>query len=134
MHAGEISQEQHQLWARCEALWKLTLRREGAPVRAALHPDYSGWVTGTAAPHDREAAIASIGPASPRVLAYELTPLAVRVFEGQAGVIHYSYIAEVESAQGRAENVSGRWSEVYLRSGEGEWIMIAVSGGPDGQR
>jgi hypothetical protein len=68
------------------------------------------------------------------VIAYELTPLVVRVFEDRAGVIHYRYVAEVESERGRTTAVRGRWTEVYLRNVADEWIMIAVSGGPDGQR
>jgi hypothetical protein len=108
--------------------------REAAPVRAGLHPDYTGWVTGTERPHDREAVVASVGPSSPRVIACELTPLAVRVFEGRAGVIHYGYVAEVESERDPTKAVRGRWTAVYLRNDVGEWIMIAVSGGSDGQR
>lgn len=134
MHPTELSHEQRQLWARCEELWKLSITREAGLVRAALHPNYTGWVTGAERPHDLEAAVASVGPSSPRVVACELTPLAVRVFEGRAGVIHYSYVAEVESERDATKAVGGRWTEVYLRNGAGEWIMIAVSGGPDGQR
>jgi hypothetical protein len=134
MHPTELSLEQRQLWARCEELWNLSIAREAAPIRAALHPDYTGWVTGAERPHFREAAVASVGPSSPRVIAYELTPLAVRVFEGRAGVIHYSYVAEMQSESGATKAIRGRWTEVYLRNDAGEWIMIAVSGGPDGQR
>lgn len=134
MHSTELSHEQRQLWARCEELWRLSITREVDPIGAALHADYTGWVTGAGEPHDRAAAIASVGPSSPRVIAYELTPLAVRVFEGRAGVIHYSYVAQVESETKPMKAVAGRWTEVYLRNDAGEWIMIAVSGGPDGQR
>ncbi len=134
MRPTELSQEQRQLWARCEELWKLSITREALPIRTALHPDYTGWLTGAERPHDREAAVASVGPSSPRVVAYQLTPLAVRVFEGRAGVIHYSYFAEVESEKDVTKAVGGRWTEVYLRNDAAEWIMIAVSGGPDGQR
>jgi hypothetical protein len=129
-----LTPEQRELWSRCEQLWEASLRREPAPIRAALHLNYTGWVTGTAAPHDREAAVASVGPESPQVLGYELTPLAIRVFESHTGVIHYCYTAELKAAEGSTKTVSGRWSEVYVRNDDGEWVMIAVSGGPDGQR
>ncbi len=110
------------------------MTRDMDRIGPALHPDYTGWVTGTEAPHDRKAAVASVGPSSPRLIAYELTPLAVRVFEGRAGVVHYSYVAHVESESDAAKPIGGRWTEVYLRNDAGEWIMIAVSGGPDGER
>ncbi len=134
MDFGTLSVEQLELWRRCEQLWELARSGEAAPVRAALHPAYVGWVTSSERPHDREAAVASIGPGSPRILDYELTPLAIQVFDGRAGVIHYSYTARVVAEEIEASPVAGRWTEVYLRDEAGEWIMLAVSGGPDGQR
>jgi hypothetical protein len=132
MELDQLSEEQAQLWSRVDALWKLSLTRDAAPVRYSLHPSYTGWVTGQPEPHDREAAVASVGPSSPRVLSYRLTPLRITIFDGIVGVVHYSYVAEVE-AGADSKNVPGRWSEVYLRK-NGEWLMISVSGGPDGQR
>lgn len=129
-----LTHEQRELWDRCLKLWELSRSPEAAPVRAALHPAYVGWVTGAEHTHDREAAVASVGPASPRVLDYELMPLAVEVFEGRTGVIHYRYHAQVASENAAAKAISGCWTEVYIRNDVGEWIMIAVSGGPDGER
>lgn len=130
----QMTAEARQLWRRVEELWGLSVARDEAGVRAALHPDYTGWVTGQPLPHDRDAAIRSVGPDAPRVLDYRLSPLAVRVFDGTAGVAHYSYAAEVETATGSSQQVAGRWSEVYLRGTDGLWLMVSVSGGPDGQR
>jgi len=121
--------EEAHLWAAAAALWEAARSGDLPAVEAALHPDYSGWVTGQPAPHDRAAAIASVAPGSPRILTYRLEPLSVRVFDGTVGVVHYRYEAEVEGAG----SVRGRWTEVYLRH-DGRWRMIAVSGGPDGQR
>lgn len=130
---GELTDEQERLWARVNALWRMSVTRDTALVGEALHPNYTGWVTGQARPHGRDAAIASVGPSSPRILSYELQPLSIAVFDGMAGVVHYNYVAEVESGANLSKTVSGRWSEVYLRH-NGEWIMISVSGGPDGER
>jgi hypothetical protein len=109
------------------------MTRETDHVRDALHPKYTGWVTGQARPHDREAAVASVGPSSPHVLNYKLEPLSINVFDDVVGVVHYSYVAEVASSSDTSKSVSGRWSEVYLRK-HGEWVMVSVSGGPDGER
>lgn len=132
MELERLTEEQAQLWSRVDALWKVSLTRDPALVRAALHASYSGWVTGRPEPHDREAAVASVGPASPRVLSYRLTPLRVTVVDGIVGIAHYSYAAEVDAGAG-ATTVRGRWTESYLRK-DAEWLMISVSGGPDGQR
>jgi hypothetical protein len=128
----QLSEAQAQLRSRVDALWKLSVTRDVALVRDALHPSYAGWVTGQPGPHDREAAIAAVGPSSPRVLSYRLTPLGITVFDGVVGVVHYRYAAEVDAGTGSA-SVNGRRTESYLRK-NGEWLMISVSGGPDGQR
>ncbi|WP_454642122.1 nuclear transport factor 2 family protein [Bradyrhizobium liaoningense] len=128
-----FSEDQHGLWARVEALWKMSVAQDTASVADALHPNYVGWVTGQPQPHSRDAAIASVGPSCPRVLTYKLQPLSVVVFDGKVGVVHYTYVAEVESGTNASKTVSGRWSEMYLRK-DGQWSMISVSGGPDGER
>lgn len=131
--AQHFSQEERDLWDHVTELWEIARRRETAPIRKLLHRDYSGWVTGLDAPHDYEAAVASVGPETPRVLRYRLKPLKVSVFDHEVGVVHYSYEADVESAGGATQHIGGRWTEVYKRRGNA-WLMIAVSGGPDGMR
>ncbi|MBV2184596.1 MAG: nuclear transport factor 2 family protein [Rhizobium sp.] len=131
--AQHFSQEQWELWEHVTELWEIARRRETGPVRKLLHRDYSGWVTGLDTPHDYEAAVASIGPDTPQVLRYRLKPLKVTVFDHEVGVVHYSYQADVEGADGSPKPVAGRWTEIYKRRGSG-WLMIAVSGGPDGMR
>jgi hypothetical protein len=133
MEIDHLTEEQRKLWSRVEALWKLTITRSTAAARDALHPQYTGWVTGQAHPHDREAAVASVDPSSPRVTGYELRPLAITVFDGIVGVVHYMYSADIDASSNGLKKISGRWTEVYLQR-DGEWLMIAVSGGPDGER
>ncbi|ACG72798.1 hypothetical protein AnaeK_1569 [Anaeromyxobacter sp. K] len=132
MDLDHLGEAQAQLWSRVDALWRLSSTHDVALVRDALHPSYTGWVTGLPGPHDKEAAVAAVGPSSPRVLSYGLTPLGITVFDGIVGVVHYRYTAEVEAGTG-STTVNGRWTESYLRR-NGEWLMISVSGGPDGQR
>lgn len=133
MNLNQLTEEQRDLWARVEALWTMAVAQDTASASDALHPDYVGWVTGQPRPHGRDAAIASVGPSSPRVLSYELQPLSIVVFDGVAGVVHYTYVADVESGQNISKTISGRWSEMYLRK-NGRWVMVSVSGGPDGER
>lgn len=131
--AQHFSQEQRELWEHVTDLWEVARRRETAPVRKLLHRDYTGWVTGLDTPHDYEAAVASVGPGTPQVLRYRLKPLKVTVFDHEVGVVHYSYEADVEAVDGTPKQIAGRWTEIYKRRGSG-WLMIAVSGGPDGMR
>ena len=133
MSADQLTEEQRDLWAQVEALWKMAATQDTESAADAVHPDYVGWVTGQPRPHGRAAAIASVGPSSPRVLSYKLQPLSIAVFDRVAGVVHYTYVADVESGPNVSKAVSGRWSEMYLRK-NGRWTMISVSGGPDGER
>jgi hypothetical protein len=122
-----LSEEQRTLWHRVEQLWDL-LGGPVEPIRAALHPDYSGWVTGEDLPHDREAGVRAAAD-SPPLLDRELRPLHVGV-HGTTGLVHYSYRASLGGSLGSARTVTGRWTEVYVDVG-GTWLLIAVSGGPD---
>ncbi|GEO84933.1 MULTISPECIES: nuclear transport factor 2 family protein [Alphaproteobacteria] len=131
--AQHFSQDERDLWEHVTELWEIARRREAGPVRKLLHRDYSGWVTGLDLVHDYEAAVASVGPGTPRVLRYRLKPLKITIFDQEVGVVHYSYEADVEADDGTTRHVGGRWTEVYKRRGNG-WLMITVSGGPDGMR
>ena len=70
----------------------------------------------------------SVTHSSAVVTAYELTPLSVRVYDHVVGIVHYAYSATVASPDAASPlQVTGRWSEVYLRQ-DGDWLMISVSG------
>jgi hypothetical protein len=84
----------------------------------------------TPLPHDRDAAVHSVCAASTELGDYELRPLSVQVYEQHVGVVHYSYSAVLTSKAAPSTNVTGKWSEVYLKH-HGVWKMIAVSGRPD---
>lgn len=121
------------LWRRVCELWELFRARDAEAIRRLLHPRYSGWVTGQDAPHGLDAALRSVGPETPPVLRYALTPRRVTVFDGEVGVVHYAYVAEIETPAGAPGTIRGRWTEVYRRV-DGDWIMLSATGGPDGQR
>jgi hypothetical protein len=126
----DLSPEQRELWQHVVDLWAVSQGRDQARIRATLHPDYVGWDMSAPLPHDREAAVRSVSGESPQLREYELRPLSVRIYDGKVGVVHYAWSAtEVPSGAAPAE-VTGKWSEVYLRQ-EGAWTMISVSGRPD---
>ncbi len=128
----DLSPEQRELWQRVNELWALSQRRDEPTIEAALHPRYVGWDMSIPVPHDRQAAVASVSGPSPQLTAYALQPRSVQVYDHQVGVVHYGYTATVVPRGGKPMDVSGKWTEVYLKQG-GAWIMIAVSGRPDAQ-
>jgi len=125
-----MSPAQRALWDRVVELWACTRARDVAVIAAALDPDYVGWDLRAPAPHDRDAALASVGDDAPALGDYRLVPLSVRVYDGHTGVAHYRYCATVLPAGDAPVHVQGRWTEVYVLR-DGQWYMVAVSGQPD---
>lgn len=130
---NHMSAEEAGLWRQVIALWDMTVSGDTTDVVDALHPHYSGWVTGLDSTQDRNEAVRSVGPGAPPVLGYHLTPLKVTVIDGVVGIVHYRYEGYVDDGAGGQRTIRGRWSEIYLRE-NGRWVMVSVSGGPDGQR
>jgi hypothetical protein len=54
------------------------------------------------------------------------------MYDDRVGVVHYRYAATVVLKDATSLEITGGWTEVYLKD-SGEWIMIAVSGRPDSQ-
>jgi hypothetical protein len=131
--ANDLSREEQLLWKRVNDLWALSLTRDPASIRPTLHPLYVGWDMSSPSPHDREFAVNSVVGETPPITHYELQPLSVRVYDNRVGVVHYRYAATVVPKDERPVEVTGGWTEVYLRESQ-EWLMIAVSGRPDPQR
>ena len=125
--AEPLSSEQQGLWNRVEELWRLLQQRDIAAIRSAIHPQYSGWESGSLLPHDRDFAL-KVAETDPKIVDFHLFPMHVEVYEGIVGVAHYTFEANVATPKGKAEKVSGRWTEVYVKK-DGAWLMISVSGG-----
>lgn len=126
----DLSPEQRELWQRVNDLWSLSLERNAERIRSTLHPAYSGWDMNSGAPHDREAAVQSVLGDAPTISEYHLQPLAIQVYDGFVGIVHYTYSAVLAPEAAAPFQVSGKWSEIYLKQ-SGQWIMIGVSGRPD---
>ena len=125
-----LTAEQRELWRNVNELWELSAAKDNQRIRDALHPDYAGWDMSAPLPHDRDTAVQSVTGDSPRLSRYELEPLSVRVYEGAVGVAHYRYRATVEAYGREPVQVTGKWTEVYMKHGQ-RWLMIAVSGRPN---
>lgn len=133
---GQMDAAQHGLWNAVVELWAWAMKQEISLIRQAIHPGYCGWVIGHPAVQNYETGVLSVGPDSPRVIRCCLQPVGVAVFDHCAGVAHYCYEAQVQmpdSSSGSSSQICGRWSEFYMQQ-SGKWLMVSVSGGPDGQR
>jgi hypothetical protein len=125
--AEPLSPEQQELWDRVHDLWRFLRQRDIAAIKAAIHPQYIGWEASSLLPHDRDFALKA-AETDPKIVDFHLYPMRIEVYEGLVGVAHYTFEAEVATPKGKAENVSGRWTEVYLKK-DNVWLMISVQGG-----
>lgn len=125
-----FSQEQREVWQQVVNLWTLSQSRDEGKIRSTLHPDYVGWDMNSSLPHDRDFAVRSVSANAPELAKYELKPLSVQVYEHRVGVVHYSYSATVVPKGASPMEITGKWTEVYLKEGN-VWTMISVSGRPD---
>jgi hypothetical protein len=127
---ASLSAEEFQLWQCVQNLWGLSAKNDAERIRDALHPNYVGWDMSAADTHNREQAVASATDGSASLVQYNLEPLSVRVYEGSTGVVHYRYSAAVRPKQGQSSEVTGQWTEVYVKQRQ-QWCMVAVSGRPN---
>jgi hypothetical protein len=126
----DLTLEQQVLWHHVEELWEMARERRAEAIRSAIHPRYAGWDMSHPEPHDREAAVQSVLGDAPELTDYRLTPLSVEIYEHLVGVVHYRYSATVEQDESTQSQVTGKWTEIYLKEA-GQWILIGVSGRPD---
>jgi uncharacterized protein (TIGR02246 family) len=125
-----LSAEQSALWDQVCQSWEGLRSRDRTLIGAGIHPQYVGWDMSAELPHDKEAAVASATDDSPELIGFALSPLSIRVYDHMVGVVHYAYRAAVRPRGAAPRDVTGKWTEVYLRQGN-KWMMIAVSGRPD---
>ena len=125
-----LSDLERELWRTVEGLWDAVRRQDRALVGQLLHPQYVGWEVHSREPHGRDEALESAVGGAASIEAYSLEPLSVVVYEGTTGVTHYTYRATVRPPDGARRVVAGRWTEVFVRSGNG-WRLAAVHGGPE---
>lgn len=124
------SPEQRDLWDRVCELWEQARGRDRTLIEASIHPQYVGWDMSAELPHDKAAAVASVTDDTPELKGYALFPLSIQAYDHTVGIVHYTYQATVQPRGAAPLDVTGKWTEVYLRQGN-EWMMIAVSGRPD---
>ena len=126
----KLSPEQRDLWDRVCELWEQSRGRDRTLIGASIHPRYVGWDMSAELPHDKATAVASVNDNTPELKDYALSPLSIQAYDHTVGVVHYTYQATVQSRGAAPVDVTGKWTEVYLRQSN-EWMMIAVSGRPD---
>ncbi len=60
-------------------------------------------------------------------LLHELKPVSIQIY-GDVAVVLYYYTEVVKNAEGKETTRSGRWTDVWLKQGDG-WVAIGWHGG-----
>ena len=127
--AQEWSDEQKEVWASVEDYWAISSKGDVDGFLSYFHSSFSGWPTGSAAPHnktDRAKYIRHYMPKTTTAL-YTINPEAIWVKENFA-FVHYSYTEVEMDMEGKERSNSGRWTDILFKDGN-QWFMVGDSGG-----
>jgi hypothetical protein len=125
-----LTPQQREVWDQVDRLWRLAVAKDSHSIELLLHPEYVGWVIGDDLPHNRLQAVTAAVADTGTVTRYSLSPLAIQLYDGRLAVVHYRYQATFDNANAPKKQVSGRWTETYLKQ-DARWLLICVVGGPD---
>jgi len=120
---------QTQVWNDVDKLWEAFSSGNADAVSKRLHDKYRGWSLQDPFPSTKEEGrkwtemevVASTGSL------YSIKPIAIDI-HGDVAVVFYSYRTTVKDEDGDTEIETGRWTDIYRKSG-GDWLLIADYGG-----
>ncbi|MBT8196805.1 MAG: nuclear transport factor 2 family protein [Bacteroidia bacterium] len=126
--AQNWSAEQKEVWTAVNSWWDNARAQNAKALNDMAHKDYKGWGFNDAFPSskaDLEYWVTNLMPKR-KTLHTSLKPLEILV-NGNTAVLHY-YYSEIRMKDGKEENVSGRWTDVWIKE-NGKWMLYADSGG-----
>ena len=126
--AQDLSEAQKGVWSTVEGLWSAWQKQDVGAVMAYIHPDYSSWSYGEAAPSGFSRADAEAAFKARSVVTYNLTPLTIKVY-GDFAFVHYLYSAVNRTKNdGHETKVDGRFTDIFIRQ-NGRWLFVGDHGG-----
>ena len=112
-----------------EAYWALDAAGDTAGFLNYFHAEYVGWNNASAMPGSKEVARKFIeqGHKSSKTLVYDIQPVAIKI-HGNVAFVHYHYHSVIKDAEGKQQDVTGRWTDILMKQGD-RWVMIGDHGG-----
>lgn len=131
-HAQDAGNDQADVWAVVESQWNADERGDTKWVDEMLADDFSGWPGDSPAPRNKASTRMwdrVLGDYT-EMKGHELYPLSIVVHDDVA-IAHYLYTTASEDKDGKIKVVSGRYSDILVRTDDG-WKFLAWHGGETG--
>ena len=129
LHAQQWSDAQKDVWKSVENYWALDAKGDLEGFMSYFDASYVGWSYDNALPGDKATARKFIAHQYQvgKVLVYDIKPVAIQV-HGNFAFADYYYTQVVKNAEGKEENVEGRWVDILMKQGD-RWVLIGDHGG-----
>jgi ketosteroid isomerase-like protein len=129
LHAQEWSAAQQDVWKSVENYWALDAKGDVEGFMSYFDPSYMGWEYDSPVPMDRAAVKKFITQEyqMSKTLVYDIRPVAIQV-HGDFAFADYYYTQIMKNADGKNEQVKGRWTDILMKKGD-RWVLIGDQGG-----
>ena len=127
----DAANDRADVWTTVEAQWNAQQKGDGKWPDVYLADDFSGWGNSSPAPRGKSSTKMwdRFNMKVSEMLVHELYPLSI-VVTGDTSVAHYLYSSASKDNEGKITTVSGRYTDMLIRTADG-WKFIAWHGGDD---
>ena len=129
--AAPIVSDDSAVWSVIERAWRAEREGNTRWIETLLSADFVGWTNDAPAPRDKASTRLweTFNSKQVNLLEYELYPLSI-IVHGDTAIAHYLYSSAIQPRGQDVESVSGRFTDVLVRSADG-WKFLAWHGGDD---
>ena len=129
--AAPIVSDDSAVWSVIERAWRAEREGNTRWIETLLSADFVGWTNDAPAPRDKASTRLweTFNSKQVNLLEYELYPLSI-IVHGDTAIAHYLYSSAIQPRGQDVESVSGRFTDVLVRSTDG-WKFLAWHGGDD---
>ena len=129
--AAPIVSDDSAVWSVIERAWRAEREGNTRWIETLLSADFVGWTNDAPAPRDKASTRLweTFNSKQVNLLEYELYPLSI-IVHGDTAIAHYLYSSAVQPRGQDVESVSGRFTDVLVRSADG-WKFLAWHGGDE---
>ena len=123
------SAAQQEVWKNVETYWAMDAAGNTEGFMSYFHADYSGWGYANPLPVSKETVrkFVTHSHQTEKTLVQDIQPVAIKVY-GNVAFVHYYYHRIQKDAEGKQQDVRGRWTDILMKQGD-RWVMIGDHGG-----